>query len=113
GLPGPCIHYIRSPRTLHSLYPLSPDPAFTISGLPGPCIHYIRSPRTLHSLYLVSPDPAFTISGLPGPCIHYIWSPTVHTTWKCTLQRKKTTSLEILTKLSMCRVTLRALYYQQ
>ncbi|CAI9620816.1 unnamed protein product, partial [Staurois parvus] len=52
--PGPCIHYIWSPRTLHSLYPVSPDPAFTISGLPGPCI---------------------TISGLPGPCIHYIRSP--------------------------------------
>ncbi|CAI9561879.1 unnamed protein product, partial [Staurois parvus] len=65
GLPGPCIHYIRSPRTLHSLYLVSPDPPFTISCLPGPCIHYIWSPRTLHSLYLVSPDPAFTISGLP------------------------------------------------
>ncbi|CAI9567273.1 unnamed protein product [Staurois parvus] len=47
-LSGPRIHYIRSPRTLHSLYPLSPDPAFTISALPGPCIHYIRSPRTPH-----------------------------------------------------------------
>ncbi|CAI9532005.1 unnamed protein product, partial [Staurois parvus] len=67
------------PRTLHSLYLVSPDPAFTISGLPGPCTHYIWSPRTLHSLYLVSPDPAFSISGLPGPCIHYIWSPrTLH-----------------------------------
>ncbi|CAI9611395.1 unnamed protein product, partial [Staurois parvus] len=77
--PGPCIHYIWSPRTLHSLYPVSPDPAFTISGLPGPCIHYIWSPRTLHSLYLVSPDPAFPISGLPGPCIHHIRSPrTLH-----------------------------------
>ncbi|CAI9583572.1 unnamed protein product, partial [Staurois parvus] len=75
GLPGPCIHYIWSPRSLHSLYLVSPDPAFTISGLPGPAftisglprlhIHYIWSPRTLHSLYLVSPDPAFTISGLP------------------------------------------------
>ncbi|CAI9587035.1 unnamed protein product, partial [Staurois parvus] len=63
------------PRTLHSLYPLSPDPAFTISGLPGPCIHYIWSPQTLYSLYLVSSDPAFTISGLPGHCIHYIRSP--------------------------------------
>ncbi|CAI9578258.1 unnamed protein product, partial [Staurois parvus] len=40
ALPGPCIHYIRSPRTLHSLYPLSPDPAFTISALPGPRIRY-------------------------------------------------------------------------
>ncbi|CAI9560438.1 unnamed protein product, partial [Staurois parvus] len=57
--------------TLHSLYLVSPDPAFAISGLPGPCIHYIWSPRTLHSLYLVSLDPASTISGLPGPCIHY------------------------------------------
>ncbi|CAI9586587.1 unnamed protein product [Staurois parvus] len=67
--PGPRIHYIRSPRTLHSLYPVSPVPAFTISGLPRPCIHYIR----------LSPDPAFTISGLPGPCIHYVWSPrTLH-----------------------------------
>ncbi|CAI9537540.1 unnamed protein product [Staurois parvus] len=65
--PGPCIHYIWSPRALHSLYLVSPGPAFTISGLPGPCIHYIRSPRTLHSLYPVSPDPAFTISGLPRP----------------------------------------------
>ncbi|CAI9580512.1 unnamed protein product, partial [Staurois parvus] len=64
-----------SPRTLRSLYLVSQDPAFTISGLPGPCIPYIWSPRTLHSLYLVSPDPAFTISGLPRPCIHYIWSP--------------------------------------
>ncbi|CAI9553181.1 unnamed protein product, partial [Staurois parvus] len=73
--PGPCIHYICSPRTLHLLYLVSPDTAFTISGLPGTCIHYIWSPRTLHSLYLVSQDPAFTISGLPGPCIHYIWSP--------------------------------------
>ncbi|CAI9558401.1 unnamed protein product, partial [Staurois parvus] len=93
--PGPCIHYIWSPRTLHSLYLVSPDPAFTISGLPGPCIHYICSPpdpaftisglpgpcihyiwspMTLHSLYLLSPHSAFTISGLPGPCIHYIWS---------------------------------------
>ncbi|CAI9593860.1 unnamed protein product, partial [Staurois parvus] len=89
-----------SPWTLHSLYLVSPnpaftisglpDPAFTISGLPGPCIHYIWSPWTLHSLYLVSLDPALTISGLPGPCIHYIWSPTVHT-WKCTLRRKKKT----------------------
>ncbi|CAI9595172.1 unnamed protein product, partial [Staurois parvus] len=50
---GPCIHYIWSPRTLHSLYLLFPDPAFTISGLSGPCIHYIRSFHTLHSLYLV------------------------------------------------------------
>ncbi|CAI9567596.1 unnamed protein product, partial [Staurois parvus] len=50
SLPGPCIHYIWSPRTLHSLYLVSPDPAFTISGLPGPCIHYIWSPRTPHSL---------------------------------------------------------------
>ncbi|CAI9591910.1 unnamed protein product, partial [Staurois parvus] len=65
GLPGPCIHYIWSPRTPHSLYLVSPNPAFTISGLPGPRIHYIWSP----------PDPAFTISGLPGPCIHYIRSP--------------------------------------
>ncbi|CAI9532006.1 unnamed protein product, partial [Staurois parvus] len=65
GLPGPCIHYIWSPRTLHSLYLVSPDPAFSISGLPGPCILYIRSPRTLHSLYLVSPDPALTISDRP------------------------------------------------
>ncbi|CAI9549058.1 unnamed protein product, partial [Staurois parvus] len=79
-----------SPWTLHSLYLVSPDPAFTISGLPGPCIHYIWSPRTLHSLYLVSPDPAFTISGLPGPCIHYIWSPTVHRTWKCNYFSKQT-----------------------
>ncbi|CAI9601483.1 unnamed protein product, partial [Staurois parvus] len=63
--PGPCIHYIWSPRTLHSLYLVSQDPAFTISGLPGPCIHYIWSPRTLHSLYLVSQDPAFIISDLP------------------------------------------------
>ncbi|CAI9548986.1 unnamed protein product, partial [Staurois parvus] len=69
---GPCIHYIRSPRTLHSLYLVSPDPTFTISSLHRPYIHYIWSPRTLHSLYLVSLDPAFTISGLPGPCIHYI-----------------------------------------
>ncbi|CAI9540089.1 unnamed protein product, partial [Staurois parvus] len=38
------VHYIRSPRTLHSLYPVSP----------GPCIYYIWSPRTLHSLYLIS-----------------------------------------------------------
>ncbi|CAI9570943.1 unnamed protein product, partial [Staurois parvus] len=68
-----------SPRTPHSLYLVSQDPAFTISGLPGPCIHYIRSSRTLHSLYPDSPDPAFTISGLPGPCIHYIRSPrTLH-----------------------------------
>ncbi|CAI9610618.1 unnamed protein product, partial [Staurois parvus] len=59
--------------TLHSLYLVSQDPAFTISGLPGPCIHYIWSPRTLHSLYLVS----------HRPCIPYIWSPTVHGTWKC------------------------------
>ncbi|CAI9623180.1 unnamed protein product, partial [Staurois parvus] len=45
-------------RTLHSLYLVSPDPAFTISGLPRPCIHYIWSPR---------------------PCTHYIWSPrTLH-----------------------------------
>ncbi|CAI9557546.1 unnamed protein product, partial [Staurois parvus] len=51
--------------TLHSLYPLSPDPAFTISALPRPCIHYIWSPRTPHSLYPLSPDPAFTISGFP------------------------------------------------
>ncbi|CAI9595776.1 unnamed protein product, partial [Staurois parvus] len=80
--PRPCIHSIRSPRTLHSLYPVSPDPAFTISGFPAPCIHDIWSPRTLHSLYPVSPDPAFTISGFPAPCIHDIWSPTVHTTWK-------------------------------
>ncbi|CAI9554955.1 unnamed protein product, partial [Staurois parvus] len=43
------------PRTLHSLYLVSPDPAFTISGLPGPCIHYIWSPTV----------PQFTISGLP------------------------------------------------
>ncbi|CAI9620338.1 unnamed protein product, partial [Staurois parvus] len=62
---------VTKPRSLHSLYLVSQDPAFTISGLPGPCIHYIWSPRTLHSLYLVSPDPAFTISGLPGPCIYY------------------------------------------
>ncbi|CAI9550535.1 unnamed protein product, partial [Staurois parvus] len=47
GLPGPCIHYIWSPRTLHSLYLVSQDPAFTISGLPRPCIHYIWSP-TVH-----------------------------------------------------------------
>ncbi|CAI9534623.1 unnamed protein product, partial [Staurois parvus] len=59
--PRPCIHYIWSARTLHSLYLVCPDSAFTISGLPGLCIHYIWSPRTLHSLYLVSPDPAFTI----------------------------------------------------
>ncbi|CAI9543607.1 unnamed protein product, partial [Staurois parvus] len=65
GHPGPCIHYTWSLRTLHSLYLVSPEPAFTIPGLPGPCIHYTWSPRTLHSLYLVS----------PGPCIHYIWSP--------------------------------------
>ncbi|CAI9584432.1 unnamed protein product, partial [Staurois parvus] len=45
------------PRTLHSLYLVSQDPAFTISGLPLPCIHYIWSPT----------DPAFTISGL----LHY------------------------------------------
>ncbi|CAI9619523.1 unnamed protein product, partial [Staurois parvus] len=95
--PGPCIHYIRSLQTLHSLdpglppdpaftrsplhgprnslYPVSPNPAFTISGLPGPAftisalpgphIHFIRSPRTLHSLYPLS----------PGPCIHYIRYP--------------------------------------
>ncbi|CAI9567274.1 unnamed protein product [Staurois parvus] len=50
--------YIPSLWTPHSLYPVSPDPAFTISALPGPCIHYIRSPRTLHSLYPLSPDPA-------------------------------------------------------
>ncbi|CAI9545617.1 unnamed protein product [Staurois parvus] len=65
GLPRPCIHYIWSPQTLHSLYLVFPDPTFTISGLPGPCIHYVWSSQTLHSLYLVSPDPAFTISGLP------------------------------------------------
>ncbi|CAI9594440.1 unnamed protein product, partial [Staurois parvus] len=47
GLPGPCIHYIWSPRTLHPLYLVSPDPAFIISGLPGPRIHYIWSP-TVH-----------------------------------------------------------------
>ncbi|CAI9537924.1 unnamed protein product, partial [Staurois parvus] len=92
ALPGPRIHYIRSPRTPHSLYPLSPDPAFTISALPGPRIHYIRSPRTPHSLYPLSPDPAFTISALPGPRIHYIWSPTVHTTWKCNYFNKKNNS---------------------
>ncbi|CAI9576376.1 unnamed protein product [Staurois parvus] len=58
-----------SPRTLHSLYVVSPDPAFTICGLPGPCIHSICSPRS----------PAFTLSGLPRSCIHYIWSPrTLH-----------------------------------
>ncbi|CAI9604040.1 unnamed protein product, partial [Staurois parvus] len=75
ALPGPCIHYIRFPRTLH----------FTISGLPRLCIHYIWSPRTLHSLYLVSPDPAFTISVLPEPCIHYIWSPrTLHSLYLVT-----------------------------
>ncbi|CAI9537120.1 unnamed protein product, partial [Staurois parvus] len=50
GLPGPCIHYVWSPRTLHSLCLVSLDPAFTISGLPGPCIHYIWYPQTLHSL---------------------------------------------------------------
>ncbi|CAI9573261.1 unnamed protein product, partial [Staurois parvus] len=66
-----------------SVYPLSQDPALTISGLPGPCIHYIWSPRTLHSLYPVSLDPTFTISGLPEPCIHYIWSPRpgIHYIW--------------------------------
>ncbi|CAI9610289.1 unnamed protein product, partial [Staurois parvus] len=102
--PGPRIRCIRSPRTPHSLYPLSPDPAFPISALPGPRIRFIRSPRTPHSLYplspdptfaisalprtphslypLTSPDPAFPISAHPGPCIHYIWSPTVHRTWK-------------------------------
>ncbi|CAI9559569.1 unnamed protein product [Staurois parvus] len=32
--PRPCIHYIWSPQTLHSLYLVSPDSAFTISGLP-------------------------------------------------------------------------------
>ncbi|CAI9621336.1 unnamed protein product, partial [Staurois parvus] len=44
GLPQ-TLHsqYIRSPRTLHSLYPVFLDPAFTISGLPGPSIHYIWS----------------------------------------------------------------------
>ncbi|CAI9616696.1 unnamed protein product, partial [Staurois parvus] len=30
ALPIHRIHYIRSPRTPHPLYPLSPDPAFTI-----------------------------------------------------------------------------------
>ncbi|CAI9566011.1 unnamed protein product, partial [Staurois parvus] len=74
---------VTNPQTPHSLYLVSPDPAFTISSLSRPCIHYIWSLQTLHSLYLVSTDPAFTISGLPGPRIHYIWSPTVHTTWKC------------------------------
>ncbi|CAI9542564.1 unnamed protein product, partial [Staurois parvus] len=34
---GPCIHYIRSPQTLHSLYLVSHRP----------CIHYIWSP-TVH-----------------------------------------------------------------
>ncbi|CAI9540175.1 unnamed protein product [Staurois parvus] len=71
----PCIHYIWSSRTLHSLYLVFQVPAFSISGLPGPCIHYIWSPRTLHSLDLVSQGPAFTISDLLGPFIHYIWSP--------------------------------------
>ncbi|CAI9548724.1 unnamed protein product, partial [Staurois parvus] len=69
--PGPCIHYIWSPWTLHSLYLVSPDPAFTISGLPGPCIHYIWSPWTLHSLYLVShrcrtPDLCLDSADWPG-----------------------------------------------
>ncbi|CAI9550822.1 unnamed protein product [Staurois parvus] len=31
---GACIHYIWSPWTLHSLYLVSMDLAFTISGLP-------------------------------------------------------------------------------
>ncbi|CAI9552060.1 unnamed protein product, partial [Staurois parvus] len=99
--PGPRIHYIRSlPGTPHSLYPLSPDPAFTISALPEtppftnirsprtrittisasrPRIHYIPSPpRPRTSLYHpLSPDPAFTISALtlPDSRIHYIRSP--------------------------------------
>ncbi|CAI9552298.1 unnamed protein product, partial [Staurois parvus] len=106
-----------SPKTLHSLYLVSQDPTFTISGLPGPCIYYIWSPRTLHSLYLVSPDPAFTISGLPGPCIHYIWSPrTPHSLYLVSRSTKnmymhspKENSLAIHTKLSI--VTPRALYY--
>ncbi|CAI9566821.1 unnamed protein product, partial [Staurois parvus] len=58
----------RVPRTLHSLYLVSPNPAFTISGLPG------HSPAFTIS---VSQDPAFTISSLPGPCIQYIWSPSL------------------------------------
>ncbi|CAI9541402.1 unnamed protein product, partial [Staurois parvus] len=108
--PGPCIHYIWSPQTPHSLYLVSPDPAFTISGLPGPCIHYIWSP----------PDPAFTISGLPGPCIHYIWSPRTlhslylvsHSTHNMEMQspKKKKTSLAIHTKLNICRVTPHDMY---
>ncbi|CAI9549979.1 unnamed protein product, partial [Staurois parvus] len=99
------------PRTLHSLYLVSPEPAFTISGLPGPCIHYIWSPRTLHSLYPVSQDPAFTKSGLPGPCIYYIWSPTVRRTWKYT--PPKNNSLTINTKLSMCKVSPHHMSYQE
>ncbi|CAI9587181.1 unnamed protein product, partial [Staurois parvus] len=43
GLPGPCIHYIWSSRTLHSLYLVFPDPAFTISGLPHYCLLYFFS----------------------------------------------------------------------
>ncbi|CAI9558734.1 unnamed protein product, partial [Staurois parvus] len=90
--------------TQHSLYPLSLDPALTLSALPGdphslyplspgPCIHFIPvspdpafsipGPRT-HSYprtryYIRSPpDPALTaltISALPGPRTHYIRSP--------------------------------------
>ncbi|CAI9540411.1 unnamed protein product, partial [Staurois parvus] len=40
GLPGPCSHYIWSPRTLQSLY-LVPH---------RPCIHYICSP-TVHTTW--------------------------------------------------------------
>ncbi|CAI9586568.1 unnamed protein product, partial [Staurois parvus] len=77
---------------MHSLYLVSPDPAFTISGLPGPCIHYIWCPQTLHLLHLVSPDHAFTISGLPQYTEH----------GNALSQEKKKTSLAIYTKLSMC-----------
>ncbi|CAI9620340.1 unnamed protein product, partial [Staurois parvus] len=81
GLPGPCIHYIWSPRTLHSLYLVSPDPAFTISGLPGPCIHYIWSPRTLHLLYLVSHrgcrTPDLCLDSADWPCADHMHSPKI------------------------------------
>ncbi|CAI9545103.1 unnamed protein product, partial [Staurois parvus] len=80
-----CIHYIWSPWTLHSLYLVSPDPAFTISGLPRPCIHYIRSPWTLHSLYLVS---------------HSTHNMELHSP-----KKKKKSSLAIHPKLSKCRVS--------
>ncbi|CAI9576401.1 unnamed protein product, partial [Staurois parvus] len=74
------IRNVTKPRTLHSLYLVSPDPAFTVSvsGLPGPCIHCIWSPQDTHSLYLVSQDtqqglqdPAFTVSGLPNAIIQF------------------------------------------